>query len=45
MQKQFEVWQLVRGIKEETGADTKKVDVYTYTQGRRVSASQDHEWS
>ena len=45
MQKQFQVWRLVRGIKEETGADTKKVDVYTYTQGWRISAARDHEGS
>eukprot|EP00439_Symbiodinium_sp_Y106_P076913 s2218_g15.t7 len=35
----FGVWQLVRGIKEETGADTKKVDVYTYTQGFVMSGT------
>ena len=32
---QFKVWRLVREIREELGSDTKKVDVYTYTQGLR----------
>ncbi|CAE7839879.1 unnamed protein product [Symbiodinium necroappetens] len=35
----FGVWRLVRGIKEETGADTKKVDVYTHTQGFVMSGT------
>ena len=28
-----EVWRLVKDIRQKLGADTKKVDVYTYTQG------------
>ncbi|CAE7397021.1 unnamed protein product [Symbiodinium natans] len=35
----FGVWRLVREIREELGSDTKKVDVYTYTQGFVMSGT------